>query len=41
MTMYPGDIMACGTSLGAGPLKRGDTVEVVIDGIGTLINFFE
>ncbi|WP_439154812.1 fumarylacetoacetate hydrolase family protein [Yoonia sp.] len=36
MTLHPGDIIACGTSLGARPVKAGDIVEVVIDGIGTL-----
>lgn len=41
MTLNPGDVIACGTSLGAGALTRGDTVEVVIDGVGTLTNFFE
>ncbi len=41
MTLFPGDVIACGTSLGAGPLARGDSVEIVIDGIGTLRNRFE
>ncbi len=41
MTLNPGDVIACGTSLGAGPLGRGDTVEVVIEGVGTLSNQFE
>ena len=36
MTLEPGDVIACGTSLGAAPVKAGQTVEVVIDGIGTL-----
>lgn len=36
MTLHPGDVIACGTSIGAGPIKPGMTVEVVIDGIGTL-----
>ncbi len=36
MTLNPGDLIACGTSLGARPIKPGMTVEVVIDGIGTL-----
>lgn len=34
--LAPGDVIACGTSLGARPVKAGDRVEVVIDGIGTL-----
>ena len=36
MTLNPGDVIACGTSLGARPIKAGDEVSVVIDGIGTL-----
>jgi 2-keto-4-pentenoate hydratase/2-oxohepta-3-ene-1,7-dioic acid hydratase in catechol pathway len=38
ITLYPGDIISCGTSLGALPMKSGTTVEVIIDGIGTLAN---
>ncbi|NKX43816.1 fumarylacetoacetate hydrolase family protein [Roseicyclus persicicus] len=34
MTLNPGDLIACGTSLGARPVKAGQVVEVVIDGIG-------
>lgn len=40
MTLEPGDVIACGTSVGAGPLQDGETVEVVIDGIGRLGNRF-
>ena len=40
MTLFPGDLIACGTSLGAGPLAPGDTVEVEVAGIGTLRNLF-
>ena len=36
MPLNPGDVIACGTSLGARPVKAGDLVEVVIDGIGAL-----
>jgi 2-keto-4-pentenoate hydratase/2-oxohepta-3-ene-1,7-dioic acid hydratase in catechol pathway len=36
MTLNPGDIIACGTSIGARPVKPGMIVEVVIEGIGTL-----
>lgn len=36
MTLNPGDVIACGTSLGARPIKPGMTVEVVIAGIGGL-----
>ena len=41
MTLEPGDLIACGTSVGAGALQAGDTVEVAIDGVGSLINRFE
>jgi 2-keto-4-pentenoate hydratase/2-oxohepta-3-ene-1,7-dioic acid hydratase in catechol pathway len=34
MTLNPGDLIACGTSLGARPVKPGMVVEVVIEGIG-------
>lgn len=40
MTLEAGDIIACGTSLGALPMKPGMKVEVVIEGIGTLENHF-
>jgi 2-keto-4-pentenoate hydratase/2-oxohepta-3-ene-1,7-dioic acid hydratase in catechol pathway len=36
MTLNPGDIIACGTSLGAAPVKAGMEVVVVIEGIGEL-----
>ena len=36
MTLEPGDLIACGTSVGARPVRAGDGVEVVIEGIGTL-----
>lgn len=38
MTLVPGDVIACGTSLGVLPMKSGTTVEVTIGGIGTLRN---
>jgi 2-keto-4-pentenoate hydratase/2-oxohepta-3-ene-1,7-dioic acid hydratase in catechol pathway len=38
VTLVPGDVISCGTSVGVGPLKPGTTVEVAIDGIGTLTN---
>jgi 2-keto-4-pentenoate hydratase/2-oxohepta-3-ene-1,7-dioic acid hydratase in catechol pathway len=40
MTLNPGDVIFCGTSLGVLPMKPGTTVEVVIDGIGTLANVY-
>lgn len=41
MTLYPGDIISCGTSIGAGSMKSGNQIEVHIDGIGALCNTFE
>ncbi len=38
MTLNPGDVIATGTTSGIGPMKPGDTVEVRIEGIGSLIN---
>lgn len=41
MTLLPGDLICCGTSLGVGTMKEPvNTVEVVIEGIGTLTNAF-
>ncbi len=40
MTLEPGDVILCGTSLGVLPMKPGTTVEVVIDGLGTLRNVY-
>lgn len=42
LTLEPGDVICCGTSLGVGSMKEPEnTVEVAIDGIGQLINVFE
>ncbi|MFQ5994529.1 MAG: fumarylacetoacetate hydrolase family protein [Acidiferrobacterales bacterium] len=41
LTMYPGDVITCGTSLGVGSLKPGSKIEVEIEGIGRLSNAFE
>ena len=38
VALRPGDLIACGTSLGVGSMKDGATVEVEIDGIGRLSN---
>lgn len=40
MTLEPGDVIACGTSVGALPMRAGMVVEVTIAGIGTLRNVF-
>ena len=38
MTLNPGDVILTGTPEGVGPLVPGDTVEVEIEGIGSLVN---
>jgi len=43
MTLLPGDVIATGTPAGVGAsqgrfLRAGDTVEVEVDGLGTLVN---
>lgn len=38
MTLYPGDVIATGTTSGIGPMVNGDVVEVRIEGIGSLVN---
>ena len=41
MTLVPGDIISCGTSLGVGTMKLAEnTVEIEIEGIGILRNTF-
>lgn len=41
MTLHSGDVICCGTSVGVGSMKSGSTVEVTINGIGTLRNRYE
>jgi 2-keto-4-pentenoate hydratase/2-oxohepta-3-ene-1,7-dioic acid hydratase in catechol pathway len=38
VTLQPGDLISCGTSLGAMPWQVGATVEVAVEGIGVLSN---
>lgn len=38
MTLEPGDAIFTGTPAGIGPLNRGDTIEIAIEGIGLLKN---
>ncbi len=38
MTLEPGDVITTGTPAGVGPLLDGDTVEVSVEGVGTLRN---
>lgn len=41
MTLLPGDVILCGTSVGVGSMKPGSLVEVEIAGVGRLSNRFE
>ena len=42
VTLMPGDIIACGTSLGAGTMADAhNVVDIVIDGVGSLGNVFD
>lgn len=38
VTLYPGDVIAMGTTLNAAPIVPGDVVEITIEGIGSLVN---
>ena len=38
MTLNPGDIIACGTNSGLGPMVSGETVTVSISSIGKVVN---
>jgi 2-keto-4-pentenoate hydratase/2-oxohepta-3-ene-1,7-dioic acid hydratase in catechol pathway len=38
MSLLPGDVVACGTSVGVGSIRDGCAVEVAIAGIGSLVN---
>jgi len=38
MTLLPGDIVTTGTPHGVGPLKAGDSVEILVEGVGVLRN---
>jgi 2-keto-4-pentenoate hydratase/2-oxohepta-3-ene-1,7-dioic acid hydratase in catechol pathway len=41
MTLLPGDVIATGTPSGIGQMKKGDMVEVKVEGIGTLRNYID
>jgi ketopantoate reductase/2-keto-4-pentenoate hydratase/2-oxohepta-3-ene-1,7-dioic acid hydratase in catechol pathway len=42
VTLMPGDVIACGTSLGAGTMGDAhNVVDIVIDGVGSLSNGFD
>ena len=38
MTLLPGDVVLTGTPAGVGPLVAGNTVDVMVEGVGTLTN---
>ena len=38
MTLLPGDIIATGTPAGVGPMQKGDSIEIRIEGMQPLIN---
>jgi 2-keto-4-pentenoate hydratase/2-oxohepta-3-ene-1,7-dioic acid hydratase in catechol pathway len=38
LTLLPGDVIACGTSIGVGSIKDGVSVAIDIEGIGSLVN---
>lgn len=38
MTLFPGDLIPTGTPSGVGPLVAGDSVQVTVEGVGTLKN---
>ncbi|MFB6131434.1 MAG: fumarylacetoacetate hydrolase family protein, partial [Salinigranum sp.] len=39
LTLEPGDVVAMGTASGVGPLRDGDTVELDVEGVGTLRHY--
>ncbi|MFP4051946.1 MAG: fumarylacetoacetate hydrolase family protein [Thermoplasmata archaeon] len=41
LTLERGDIIATGTPAGVGPIEDGDRIDISIEGIGTLTNYFE
>ena len=38
MTLLPGDVISTGTPAGVGPLKAGDRVTIMVEGVGELSN---
>jgi 2-keto-4-pentenoate hydratase/2-oxohepta-3-ene-1,7-dioic acid hydratase in catechol pathway len=40
MSLLPGDIIACGTNVGLGPMEHNDNIEINIEGIGQVKNKF-
>ena len=40
-TLVPGDLVVCGTSVGANPMQPGCEIQVSIPGPGALVNHFD
>jgi 2-keto-4-pentenoate hydratase/2-oxohepta-3-ene-1,7-dioic acid hydratase in catechol pathway len=40
LRLYPGDVIACGTSVGACFMQTGQHIEIRIPGVGSLVNRF-
>ena len=38
MSLFPGDIIACGTNAGLGPMEHGDIIEISVQGVGKVTN---
>ena len=38
MSLFPGDIIACGTNAGLGPMEHNDIIEVSVENIGQVTN---
>jgi 2-keto-4-pentenoate hydratase/2-oxohepta-3-ene-1,7-dioic acid hydratase in catechol pathway len=41
MQLEAGDVIATGTPGGIGPMKSGDEIKIIIEGIGELVNYVE
>jgi 2-keto-4-pentenoate hydratase/2-oxohepta-3-ene-1,7-dioic acid hydratase in catechol pathway len=41
LTLLPGDIVSCGTSLGSGSMKPDAKIEITVEGVGSLSNIME
>ena len=41
LTLFPGDVIACGTNIGVGSMKPDSKIEISIKGIGTLSNRYQ
>ena len=40
LTLEPGDVIACGTSIGALPMREGNEIEIEVTGVGVLRNVY-